>query len=559
MTNNTPDQAQLWKDDGVGALPSSVLRPTKTIRIAVSGDVLLTELEIRLIDTRDFQRLRGVRQLGTACLVYPTSLHTRFDHALGTLAMAARMVNHIRTNRHNTDEESSITPLQEVLVRLYALLHDVPHIPYGHTLEDELNLLKRHDENEERLNHFFGPDSEIGKKIVSQLGPALGRTVVDKLLQIYGWDKSTSLCGNEFIHDIVSNTVCADLLDYLARDNHFCNLGVPLEYRFLNFLYLHRRGAQKRVFVRLAKHRTKIPRRDTLTDLCRLLETRYLIAERVYFHHAKIASSAMIGRAVHDCIRAQELSENGLYNHTDDSLIQALAASEATVAAELGQSVRDRRLYKELHKYQRVEFDGVQGQDHSLSVLEAVAEALGHPRSRTEFEDRVAEEIGAKKGSVLVYCPPEKMNLKIARMNVMWKGRETEFGDIDDPIIGPRLKEIISAHRQLWGVWLLGSRALDNDQGQLAEEAFRLEFLTPPDQKATRRREYHRHLVDRALRLRNRKVTLGSTRAYQERRDKVVDDMVAIASDNRAFEVRLEASLKRHFRSSGRAEDRMDA
>ena len=158
------------------------LRPTKTIRIAVSGDVLLTELEIQLIDTRDFQRLRGVRQLGTACFVYPTSLHTRFDHALGTLAMAARMVSCIRTSKHNTPDESSITPMQEILVRLYALLHDVPHVPYGHTLEDELNILERHDDNQQRLNYFFGPDSEMGKIITSKLGS----TFLDRFLQIYG-------------------------------------------------------------------------------------------------------------------------------------------------------------------------------------------------------------------------------------------------------------------------------------------------------------------------------------------------------------------------------------
>ena len=554
MTNDTPEQVQLWTHDDAGELPPAILRPTKTIRIAVSGDVLLTELEIQLIDTRDFQRLRGVRQLGTACFVYPTSLHTRFDHALGTLALADRMVSCIRTNRHNTPDESSITPFQEVLVRLYALLHDVPHVPYGHTLEDELNILERHDENENRLNRFFGPASDMGKIITTQLGS----TALDKFLQIYRWNKATSLHGNEFIHDIVSNTVCADLLDYLARDNLFCNLGVPLEYRFLNFLYLHRRNAQKRVFVRLAKHRTKVPRRDTLTDLCRLLETRYLIAERVYFHHAKIASSAMIGRAVHECMNAKELNESALYAHTDDSLIQRLAESKATVASELGRSLRERRLHKQLHKYQRAEFDGIQEQDHSLSVLEAVTRPLGHPETRTEFEDRVAEEIGAPRGSVLVYCPPEKMNLKIARMNVMWKGHEMEFGKIDDPIIGPRLKEIISAHRQLWGVWLLASRALDERQERLAAEAFELEFLTPADQKATKRREYYGHLVDQALRQQSRKIAPGNTKAYQERRDAVVDNMVATASDNRPFEARLATSIRQHFPHGAQKEARTD-
>ena len=199
-TSSTTDQAELWAPTDTPEAQRDCLRPTKTIRIAVSGDVLLTRLEMRLIDTPDFQRLRRIRQLGTAALVYPTSLHTRFDHALGTLAMADRLLNSIRTNRHNTEEERTISPADEILIRLYALLHDVPHIPYGHTLEDELGILKRHDENEERLARFFGPKSQIGSIVAESLGQAALKT----LMKIYRWDKESPLDGHEFIHDIVS-------------------------------------------------------------------------------------------------------------------------------------------------------------------------------------------------------------------------------------------------------------------------------------------------------------------------------------------------------------------
>jgi hypothetical protein len=76
---------------------TAYLRIDKTIRIAASGDVFVTRLEREIIDTPDFQRLHGVRQLGTALHVYPTALHTRFDHSLGTLAMADRMVKAIKS------------------------------------------------------------------------------------------------------------------------------------------------------------------------------------------------------------------------------------------------------------------------------------------------------------------------------------------------------------------------------------------------------------------------------------------------------------------------------
>lgn len=69
-------------------------------------------------------------------MIYPTAVHTRFDHSLGTLAMALSMVRAIRENRHNIEDEGTITDEQEVLVRLFALLHDIAHIPFGHTIQE---------------------------------------------------------------------------------------------------------------------------------------------------------------------------------------------------------------------------------------------------------------------------------------------------------------------------------------------------------------------------------------------------------------------------------------
>jgi HD superfamily phosphohydrolase len=79
---------------------------------------MITMPEKEIIDTRDFQRLRRVRQLGAACVVYPTALHTRFDHSLGTLEMAWRMVQSITGNQHNDDSLGRITPRQKCLARI---------------------------------------------------------------------------------------------------------------------------------------------------------------------------------------------------------------------------------------------------------------------------------------------------------------------------------------------------------------------------------------------------------------------------------------------------------
>ncbi|MFT6082773.1 MAG: HD superfamily phosphohydrolase, partial [Planctomycetota bacterium] len=116
------------------------------LRDPVHGDIELTRDELRLVDTPEFQRLRGIKQLGSAALVYPGAVHTRFEHSIGTLHVCDRLLNACNKNasrdpvgcHHVTDEERRI-------LRAAALLHDVTHIPYGHNIEDQTGLLPRHD------------------------------------------------------------------------------------------------------------------------------------------------------------------------------------------------------------------------------------------------------------------------------------------------------------------------------------------------------------------------------------------------------------------------------
>src|SRR5436190_22385942 len=108
----------------------------KLIRDAVHGDIQLGALEVELIDTPEFQRLRGTKQLGTAYLVFPSAVHTRFEHSLGTAWMAHRTLQAVQRN--------SIVSADDVaLIRAASLLHDLTHIPFGHTFEDGRRVLPR--------------------------------------------------------------------------------------------------------------------------------------------------------------------------------------------------------------------------------------------------------------------------------------------------------------------------------------------------------------------------------------------------------------------------------
>ena len=520
------------------------LLPHKTIRIAVSGDVFLTRLEKEIVDTQAFQRLRGIRQLGNAMHVYPTALHTRFDHSLGTLAMAESMLKAIKDNLHSSEDERYISFEQEALARLYALLHDITHIPFGHLIEDELLIFKRHDENPDRINYFLGPQSEIGSLITKHLGAAL----YTRLMEIFHSDGNhASLKDDAFVYDIVSNTVCADLLDYLARDSYFCNLGFWFEYRFLNFLYLHRcDDGSRRVFVRLWKGNKSTPRRDTLSDLTRLLEARYLIAERVYFHPAKIVSGTMLGRSLLEANLAEKLSEVDLYSHSDDTLLRFLEMECPPLASNLARQLRTRKLYRPLRKYTEADFLGVQDRNYQSDALNSNFGKVKEPLDRLQFENRLAEEVDAEPGDILVYAPPRKMNPKLAKMQVLWKGTARDFKDIDDPVITPRLQEIIKAHEMLWGIHVFVRRDLSDKQLALLRRACDLEFLNEPDRQQESQLEYYEKLIE--LHLEKLRINIPSdSEEFFQRRAQAALRLADAAHDRRSWEERISAVTSEYF------------
>jgi uncharacterized protein len=536
------------------------LRIVKTVRIAVSGDVFLTRLEKEIIDTADFQRLRGVRQLGGVYLVYPTALHTRFDHSLGTLAMAEQMIRAIRDNTHNTPEEKAITYEQEALIRLYALLHDLPHIPFGHTLEDELRIFERHDKNKKRFERFFGPDSAVGGLIIEHLG----NKVYERFRAIYQWDgKMTSggtperdailksLADNDdaFIYDLVSNTVCADLLDYLQRDSFFCNLVLGLEYRFLNFLYLKPDGGPKRVFIRLWKHGHREPRRDTLTDLVRLLEARYIVAERAYFHHAKIISGAMLGRAIQEATSGdgEKLTEEQIYGLSDDTLLHELRNSPNPLAARLADDLAARRLYKTVvdARIRRGDFEALKEHDRDYNALAWALRQIDTPDKRKNLEDRLAAEIDAEPGDVLIYVPDEGMNLKVAEMKVWWDEESIAFKDIDDPVVKPKLEAILEAHRKLWAIDVIAKPGLTDEQKTHLMRSFRIKFLSLPNHRDAEELELNMSLVERRLRTMGRPIPTDPNDFH--RRKQEAARLLAAADGDAPFNVRLDGIVSEFF------------
>jgi HD superfamily phosphohydrolase len=416
------------------------------LRDPVHGDIELSREEVALIDTEEFQRLRGIRQLCTAHLVFPGANHTRFEHSIGTLHMAERLLQ--AANKHAAMDPQGCLRVgdeERRLLRIAALLHDVTHIPSGHMIEDQTQLLPRHDVPA-RFRAVLGD---------TRLGQALERLALrdDVLAVLTGEGRKVP----PFWRSVVSDTVDADLLDYLRRDAHYTGLELRYDARVVDYFRVDQKS--QRMFVDCEKH--GMLREDVVSELIRLLEIRYHFSERVYYHHAKIAAGALISRMVEMALRAGAMTPVELQASTDEGLLVRLGQLElgsATATARLRRFVaryRARALPKRVLVLPVYLNQGLQG------VLLDRFFAVGRPEPRFHWEAEVEAECRRTFGreiDVVLYCPARAMQLKEARTLVRFPGEGERILPLD--ALGhdlPRLRELRDSYPRLWKLYVFAS------------------------------------------------------------------------------------------------------
>jgi HD superfamily phosphohydrolase len=457
-------------------------RERKVFTVRTSGSVHLYGPELEILDTPEFQRLASIKQLGTSYFVFRGAVHTRFEHALGAVHIAQRIIDIVNRNPH---AETRIDKRQIRLIRLLALLHDIPHVPFGHTLEDEFGLLERHDRNPARINRLLW-QSRIGTIVEEALDEEELETL-RRMVAAKTDDDFIALGTDAFCVDIVVNTVCADALDYVQRDMEACGMPVELGERFLEYFVITKPDvpvAVNRSRMALFLEKRGMPRPDVESEVVKLLSYRYELAERVYFHHAKNAASVMIGRAV-QALGLDKRDQN--FDHLSDELLLALLAEpelasilgvqtappsedESHFARELGQMLRSRALYKIAYLGVADDF-GVRRED--------VLAKWGSPDNRRKLEDLLAGLAGVEPGNVLVHLPPAKMAEKAADVLVETTDKAIVRLSEWDRSHSGRVAALNDAHRRLWRVAVYAHPDLDDGQRRLIRAAAERELGVP--------------------------------------------------------------------------------
>jgi hypothetical protein len=428
------------------------------VRDPVHGDVYLSHEELSVLDTPEMQRLRGIKQLGTAYLVYPGAVHTRFDHSIGSLFVAQRIIDAVNLN-FELDPAAHVKVSEEEAraIRMCALVHDVTHIPFGHNIEDQDGIFWRHD-SARRFERMLGESTAVGRalreleladEVLGMLAPGHGR----RPLPPY-WAQ------------VVGGTIAADILDYLARDAYFTGLRLQVDPRIASYFKVQRDSGN--LYIDLAKH--DLLREDILSEIVRMLEARYYFSERVYYHHAKVAAGALVARATELALEAGAVREEDFYDCTDASVLDLLDRSVESAppavrrrVQKLVRCLRERRLYKRACVFPRYENEAVQER-----LVERYFAAQGH-RERQAVEERIGDLVRFASGrevDVLVYCPAQKMQLKEARTHVRWPGTSGVHPLADFAQRVPRLGDLERSYKNLWKFYVFADTA---DEALLAK------------------------------------------------------------------------------------------
>ena len=282
---------------------------SKIIKDCIYGHIMIPPLCQAFMDVPEFQRLRRIRQLGMAHYAYPSAVHTRFEHSLGVMHLAGKMVDQLRNYAVISDHRRS-------LIQLAGLYHDIGHFAYSHlfdaflskvNLEDSPEIFK-HKDHEERSLYFLRKVNNRLKLLDSE-----EETFVINAIRGHVPDGHPS-----YLYQIVCNNLCGidvDKLDYLRRDSYHSGLpGFESDYIIFNAI--------------VDPEGNIAFRKKAYNDVRDVFITRTRMFEKVYQHH-----TARKMDKIHFCLLKRlgpDLFQYG--DKTDDYNIETLIRNHEDLA-----------------------------------------------------------------------------------------------------------------------------------------------------------------------------------------------------------------------------------
>lgn len=249
------------------------------------------QIILDLINTREFQRLRRIKQLGISSLVFPGAEHSRFTHSIGVYEIARQITNHLaQTYPRKSVGDGLWNPNEQMITLIAALLHDLGHGPYSHTFE---HIFKT---NHEKFTQAIitSPSTEINA-VLRRVSPDFPKQVATVINKTY---------PNQQVVQIISSQIDADRMDYLLRDAYFTGASYG-SFDLSRILRLIRPYSNGIAFDIAGMH--------AIEDY---IVSRYQMYQQVYFHPVSRSMEVIL---MHLLKRAKDLYDKSLIDKAVDS------------------------------------------------------------------------------------------------------------------------------------------------------------------------------------------------------------------------------------------------
>ncbi len=269
------------------------------IRDPLWKHIYFSSAMMKLVSHPVFQRLNGLKQLGSAVLLYPGATHTRFNHSLGVFHVAKRIIRTLC----NSDKLPNYITLEGVKSFLSAsLLHDIGHFPHAHSFVGY--DLKEH----EQLSGEYVINTSLKAILEKDVGcsAVMVQSIIDLDIPLQSQKENEKQIT--FFRHLLSGSLDPDKLDYLNRDAFFC--GVPYGLQDVDFIISQMQP------IATGDSGFSLPPSGIMI-IEHLLFSKYLMYKTVYWHKTVSISTALVRKAIRLDLQRKKIDAAHLYQMTD--------------------------------------------------------------------------------------------------------------------------------------------------------------------------------------------------------------------------------------------------
>ncbi|WP_187146520.1 HD domain-containing protein [Nitrosopumilus maritimus] len=356
----------------------------------------------------------NIKQLSHAFVVYPTAIHTRFEHSLGATHLAGKVCDQL--NFDDTTKE---------IVRLAALLHDVGHGPYSHLFESVISNV-----NENKIDHEW-----ISMLIISK-NPELQSILGDKSQKIIqlldhkpvsDWDSGLSTLAS----DVISSALDVDKMDYLRRDSY--HIGVAYgQFDLARIIH---------TITSTETDEQRICIQDKGKDSIENYRLgRYLMHAQVYQHHARLTADQMFLRALDLATNEEEIipidklkADNSTLNGNDEFLEYYLKLNDKTIYDEIINTKPDSKSARILKNIQKRNLlkracEILPDKEIENAIIRDQVMKMDYSKLK-QFAAEMSQSLGLEYSDTIAYLSKIPVGLYDGEILVLWKNIPRKLDD----------------------------------------------------------------------------------------------------------------------------------